>query len=65
MTEEKQPMLCFQCKKELQPMKTYLSYLGHSFYVDILKCPECGEVFIPEELVKTRIVEVETQLEDK
>ena len=65
MTEEKQPMLCFQCKTELQPMKTYLSYLGHSFYADILKCPECGEVFIPEDLVKTRIVDVETQLEDK
>ncbi len=63
--EEKQVVICFKCKKELQPMKTYLSYLGHSFYADILKCPECGEVYIPEDLVKNRIADVEQQLEDK
>lgn len=57
--------ICYQCQKELKPMKTYLSYLGHSFSADILKCPECGEVYIPEELVKGRIAEVEMQLEDK
>lgn len=62
---DKQVVICYQCQKELQPLKTYLSYLGHSFYADILKCPECGEVFIPEELVKSRIADVEMQLEDK
>jgi predicted RNA-binding Zn-ribbon protein involved in translation (DUF1610 family) len=62
---ENKVVICFQCQKELQPIKTYLSYLGHSFYADILKCPECGEVYIPEELVKNRIAEVEMQLEDK
>ncbi len=62
---EKKVMICHQCQKELLPSKTYLSYLGHSFFTDILKCPICGEVFIPEELVKNRIAEVEMQLEDK
>jgi predicted RNA-binding Zn-ribbon protein involved in translation (DUF1610 family) len=62
---ENKVVICFQCQKELQLIKTYLSYLGHSFYADILKCPECGEVYIPEELVKSRIAEVEMQLEDK
>lgn len=58
-------MVCFKCQKELKPIKTYLSYLGHSFFAELLKCPECGEVFIPEELVKSRIADVEQQLEDK
>jgi len=50
---------------ELKPEKTYFSYLGHSYYADILKCPGCGEVYIPEELAKGRMSEVETMLEDK
>lgn len=62
---ENKVVVCFQCQKELQPIKTYLNYLGHSFYADILKCPECGEIYIPEELARGRIADVEMQLEDK
>ena len=62
---EPKKVICFRCKKELVPTKTYMSYLGHSFYADLLKCPECGEVYIPEELVRTRLADVEKQLEDK
>lgn len=58
-------IICVQCQKKLEPARTYLSYLGHSFYADILKCPQCGEVYIPEDLAKTRIADVEMQLEDK
>jgi predicted RNA-binding Zn-ribbon protein involved in translation (DUF1610 family) len=58
-------VICARCQKELQPIKTYLSYLGHSFYAEILKCPQCGEVYIPEELAKGRIADVEKELEDK
>jgi RNase P subunit RPR2 len=64
MTDTK-PVICYKCQEELVPTKTYLSYLGHSFSADILKCPECGEVYIPEELAKSRIADVEMQLEDK
>ncbi|NYB72696.1 MULTISPECIES: DVU_1557 family redox protein [Sedimentibacter] len=63
MTEKK--IICFKCNKELVPKKTYFNYLEHSFFTDILSCPDCGEVFISEELVKGRISEVEMQLEDK
>jgi hypothetical protein len=62
---EKKGILCQQCQKELEPAKTYLSYLGHSFSTELLKCPVCGEVYIPEELVRGRIADVEMQLEDK
>ena len=63
MVERK--IICCQCQKEMQPSKTNFSYLEHSFFTDVLKCPECGEVYIPEELVKGRMAEVEMELEDK
>jgi len=58
-------MICCKCQKELVMKKTSFSYLGHSFFTELPACPECGEVFISEELVKSRISEVEMQLEDK
>ena len=38
---------------------------GHNFHTDILCCPKCGEVFLPEPLVTGRMAEVERELEDK
>ncbi|HWQ07702.1 MAG TPA: hypothetical protein VN436_01295 [Holophaga sp.] len=58
-------LVCQICQKELEPRKTDFTYLGHTFYADMLRCPECGQVFIPEALVKGRIQEVEMQMEDK
>ena len=63
MNEEK--MICCHCNRELVPKQTFFQYLGHNFHTDILSCPECGEVFIPESLVKGRMAEVEQELEDK
>jgi hypothetical protein len=64
MPDEKK-LICCKCQKELKPEKTNFSYLGHSFYTDALKCPGCGEVFIPEDMARGRIADVEMQLEDK
>ncbi|HZJ74539.1 MAG TPA: YgiT-type zinc finger protein [Perlabentimonas sp.] len=58
-------LICNKCNKELEPIKTNFSYLGHSFFTDLPKCPKCGMVYISEEFVKSRISEVEMQLEDK
>ena len=62
---DKKILVCFKCQKELIPEKTNFTYLGHSFYTDVLKCPQCREVFIPEDMAKGRIADVEMQLEDK
>jgi len=62
---ENKAIICCKCRKELKPVKTYFNYLGHSYYADILRCPDCGEVYIPEELAKGRMTEVEMMLEDK
>lgn len=58
-------LLCHACQKPLESRKTDFTYLGHTFYADMLRCPDCGQVFIPESLVKSRIQEVEMQMEDK
>jgi hypothetical protein len=64
MTEKKK-LICYKCQKELELIKTNFTYLGHSFFTEVPRCPECGLVFISEELVKGRISEVEMQMEDK
>ena len=63
--ENKEKLICCRCIKELVPTQTFFDYLGHNFHTDILRCPECGEVYIPESLVKGRMAEVEQELEDK
>jgi YgiT-type zinc finger domain-containing protein len=62
---EQKKLICYKCNKELELKKTDFTYLGHSFFTEVPRCPECGLVFISEELVKGRISEVEMQLEDK
>ena len=63
--ENKEKLICCRCNKELVPTQTFFDYLGHNFHTDILRCPECGEVYIPESLVKGRMAEVEQELEAK
>ena len=58
-------LVCEPCGAELEPKKTHFSYLGHAFSADMLCCPSCGQVYIPEDLVKGRIHQVEAMLEDK
>jgi rubredoxin len=56
---------CADCGEPLKPGKVDISYLGSSFPVELLQCPNCGLVFVPEELALGKMVEVEKALEDK
>lgn len=58
-------LVCHRCQEVLVARKVDLRYLGHEFYAEIPCCPRCGEIFVPEELAKGRMTEVEMQLEDK
>ena len=60
-----QGWVCADCGQPLVPGKVDISYLGNSFPVDLLKCPNCGLVLIPEELALGKMAEVEKALEDK
>jgi hypothetical protein len=56
---------CANCGQLLVVGKVDISYLGSSFPVELLKCPKCELVFIPEELALGKMAEVEKALEDK
>lgn len=58
-------LICAKCDVPLEVGKVQVSYLGSMFPVDLLKCPRCGQVFIPEELALGKMSEVEKLLEDK
>lgn len=59
------PALCAEHGVELTMTKAQVSYQGHTFPVDVLACPVCGQVFITEDLARGRMLEVEQTLEEK
>ncbi|MDR3364611.1 MAG: hypothetical protein LBS91_06670 [Clostridiales Family XIII bacterium] len=63
MTEE--TLICEYCDAAMQEMEAAFSYLGRSFRHKVMRCPVCGLVYIPEELARGRMREVEMALEDK
>mgnify|MGYP001175050982 CR=1 FL=1 len=56
---------CRKCGKELVMKKTVFDYLERSFSEDLLRCPNCGQVLISQELADGRMADVEAMLEDK
>ncbi len=56
---------CSKCEVALAEGKVNVAYLGSMFPVDLLRCPRCGQTFIPEELALVTMAEVEKLLEDK
>ncbi len=63
--EHNMPWICGKCKKKLILRKVKVSYLGGNFEVDLMKCPQCNNVFIGEDLALGKMLEVEKGLEDK
>ncbi len=63
--EAKQKLMCDRCQVELELLEAQFSYLGRTFQNKVERCPSCGQVYIPEDLVVTRISKVEEALEDK
>ena len=60
-----EPWLCANCNLPLEAAKVDVGYLGNAFPVELLKCPRCGLVLIPEDLALGKMADVEKQLEDK
>ncbi|GAP13643.1 hypothetical protein LARV_01398 [Longilinea arvoryzae] len=56
---------CANCDLPLEPGQVMVSYLGNSYPVNLMRCPNCGMVLVPEDLALGRMVEVEKALEDK
>ena len=58
-------VLCAKHRVPLEPGKVVLTYQGHTFPVDVLCCPVCGEALISEDVAKGKMREVEQTLEEK
>ena len=56
---------CARCNKELQPRKVNVKYMGSVFNVELMACPSCDFVLVPEDLALGKMLEVEQLLEDK
>ncbi len=63
--KENKILICEHCNVEIVEMEAQFSYLGRAFRHKVGRCPVCGLVYIPEELARGRMREVEMTLEDK
>ena len=62
---EKPIMICDKCNVEMQEMDANFSYLDRTFRHKVLRCPQCGQVSLSEDLVNGRMSEVEALIEEK
>ena len=62
---EKTTWQCAGCNLALQPAKVNVSYLNSVFNVELMACPGCGFILVPEDLAVGKMLEVEQLLEDK
>jgi uncharacterized protein with PIN domain len=65
VTADERTWKCGKCNKKLVMKKMVFSYLEHTVAHEVPTCPECGKVYIPEDLAEGKMAEVEEQLEDK
>jgi hypothetical protein len=56
---------CGKCNVPLEAHQVNVEYLGNAFPAELLRCPRCGRVLIPEELALGKMAELEKALEDK
>jgi uncharacterized protein with PIN domain len=63
-TDENQ-LICAKCNVKLEKGTVEVKYLGGNVQVELMKCPSCNLVYIPEELAVGKMLEVEKSLEDK
>jgi Fe-S oxidoreductase len=62
---QKPAWLCDCCGAGLELANVEIAYLGSAFPVELFCCSACRIVYIPEELVLTRMADAEKILEDK
>ena len=58
-------LFCFRCNVALVSDKSFFTYLKSTFPAQLLKCPECKQVYIDEKTIMVKAAEVEMVLEEK
>jgi predicted RNA-binding Zn-ribbon protein involved in translation (DUF1610 family) len=65
VSPEQAQWMCAHCGCALVVRSVNVTYLGSGYPVDLLQCPQCGMVLVPEDLALGKMAEVEKILEDK
>ena len=58
-------LTCMKGRWALEKGKAKFLYLDNGFPVELPVCPQCGFVYVPEELALGKVLSVEKALEDK
>ena len=58
-------LVCQKCSIPLESGRVMVQYLENAFPVELPRCPQCGQVFVPETLATGKMLDVEKALEDK
>lgn len=58
-------LICNKCKVSLVKCSATFSYLDNAFPVELPVCPNCGFIYVPEDLALGKVLAVERALEDK
>lgn len=56
---------CKKCRTPLVVKKVNFEYLKQNFFAEVPACPVCGQVYVPEELARGKMADVERNLEEK
>ncbi|NLP44564.1 MAG: hypothetical protein GX351_08050 [Peptococcaceae bacterium] len=64
-SNEIKQVICYHCQIPLTIKKVNISYEGQTMAADLPACPQCGQVYLSEEVVRGKIHEIEKSLEDK
>jgi rubredoxin len=57
--------VCEKCGQQLVAGPVRVEYLGNEFTAELPRCPQCGLVYVTEEVAMGKMAEVEQLLEDK
>lgn len=58
-------LMCDRCKVEMTKIEVQFNYLSRNFRYKVPRCPSCGQVSLPEELVEGKMADVEAMIEEK
>ena len=58
-------LVCQKCSIPLESGRVMVPYLENAFPVELPRCPQCGQVYVPETLATGKMLDVEKALEDK
>ena len=58
-------LVCNKCHLDMVLGKVTVTYLGATFPIELLRCPSCGLIYVPESLATGKMEQVEQSLEDK